>query len=110
MSLADRVARLELKFARAIPETTSKDVPVLAITLRGDADSDVPYQIEHEGRQWVQRDGESVHGLHARASSDALASFTSQAEYPALILVARQCGRNACLREKTCAVTEQTEA
>lgn len=108
MSLADRVARLEAKFARAMPMPTPETVPVMAITLRAEQDDGSPFRIEHDGRQWEQRAGETVRDLHARARAEAMEAFASDEEDPALILVARQRSSMPVLREKTSGRAAQT--
>lgn len=110
MSLADRIARLEAKFASSLPMPTPESFPVLAITLRGESGDEGPYCIKHDGKQWEQRAGETVPELHARVHGEALKSFDSQEKYPVLITVARQRSRVPDLREKTRPGAAQTDA
>lgn len=109
MNLANRIARLEAKFASTLPAPTPESFPVLAITLRGDPEDKGPYSIEHDGKLWEQRSGETVAELHARVHSEALKSFDAQEEHPVLITVARQRSRVPDLREKTSPGATQTD-
>lgn len=121
MSLADRIARLEAKFARVMPIPTPEAAPVLAITLRGEQDDGTPFCIEYEGRHWEQRADETVHDLHVRARGEVLASLVPDEQDPVLILVARQGPERSSfearrrperprLGGKTCGDAEQTVA
>ena len=108
MNLADRIARLEARFASSLPMPTPESFPVLAITLRGEPEDEGPYRIEHGGQQWEQRAGETVRELHARVHGEALESFESQGKYPVLITVAQQQAAKPALGGKTSCVDPQT--
>lgn len=108
MSLADRVARLEAKFSRALPMPVPKVVPVISITLHDDDLEDTPYLIQHAGCQWEQRAGETVPQLHARARAEALNSVNPDQTPPVVILVAKAAAGEPDLRGKTRVLHSQT--
>lgn len=95
MNIAERISRLEA----ALKGTPLASAPVLLVTLAGEDSG--PYVIEHEGRRWVQAEGEALDALQARAKAEALQGFTSPDRFPVLALVAQRCSGDAGSREKT---------
>jgi hypothetical protein len=87
MSLADRVAKLELRLR------PSAMVPIFMVELCGEDDeAGAPLLISHQGRDWQQEPGESSESFKERAMRAASAMHKAISPFPVLMLVATRPG------------------